>query len=426
MARKPSVLFVSVASGLHLERARRTTREAFSALGREDVELVGSPKPFSDARSLSNALSRRADLLVVFVASGGTSRMLREALGGREAVLWAHPSDNSLPSALSAREKLRAVRAWRAELAFSAPHEVPRPVRSELACLRALAELREALVLAICDEGKAHELEEVLSNLLGPWRPQIDIMAPEELVELAEGIPRPSLSDAVAALKGIDIEQATPELEEGLVRSVQLAEAIEAKLCRGPGKPVLTLDCFSLMGELGLAPCVILALLLERGVTAVCEADPGALVLMAFYHFLTGSQAWMANLARFDLTSKTITLAHCTACPSLSASWPYRGVLMSHFESGKPVALDIWLRRRPVLLANIQPGIKRLVLARGRLIDSGMGDEGLCRTQALVELEGDIEAFLDATSNHHVLCYEDISEELRRLGRKLGLEVISL
>jgi len=424
MLSRPSVLFVSVASRLHLEKARRTTEEAFSALKLEDIELIGSPEPFLDTSSLLNALSRRADLLVVFVASGGTSRMLREALAGRESILWAHPSDNSLPSALSAREKLRAVGGWRAEIALSPPDEVPRSVSSELACLRALAELRGARVLAVCDEEKASELEKTMSDLLGAWKPKIDVMEPGELLELAESVPRPSLSDAVAALKGIDVEQATPELEEGLVRSVQLADALEARLCAGPGRPVLTIDCFSLIEGAGLAPCVVLALLLERGITAVCEADPGALVLMAFYHFLTGSPAWMANLARFDRASRTITLAHCTACPSLSASWPYRGVLTSHFESGKPVALDIWLRRRPVLLANLQPGAKKLVLTRGRLVDSGMGDEGLCRTQALVEIEGDFEAFLEATGNHHILCYEDVSDELVRLGRRLGLEAL--
>ena len=423
MPHRPSVLFASVASSLHLERARKTSERAFSSLKLEDIELLGKPEPLLDARSLSEAISRRADLLVVFVASGGTSRILGEALRGREAIIWAHPNDNSLPSALSAREKLRAIGAWRGEVAFSPPDEVPRPVSSELACLRALMALREACVLAICDERKAKELEGALSGLLGDWKPRIEVMAPDELMKLAEEAPRPSLSDAVATLKGIDVEQATPELEEGLVRSVQLAEALESWFCARPGRPVLTLDCFRLIEEVGLAPCVVLALLLERGITAVCEADPGALVLMAFCRFLTGSPAWMANLARFDTASRTITLAHCTACPSLSASWPYRGTLMAHFESGRPVALDVWLRRRPVLLANLQPGAKKLVLARGRVVDSGLGEEGLCRTQALVELEGDMEGFLDATGNHHVLCYEDILNELLRLGRRLGLDV---
>jgi len=103
MLSRPSVLFVSVASRLHLEKARRTAEEAFSALKLEDVEIIGGPEPLLDTGSLLDALSGQADLLVVFVASGGTSRMLKEALVDRRAILWAHPNDNSLPSALSAR-----------------------------------------------------------------------------------------------------------------------------------------------------------------------------------------------------------------------------------------------------------------------------------------------------------------------------------
>jgi len=180
------------------------------------------------------------------------------------------------------------------------------------------------------------------------------------------------------------------------------------------------------MEELGVTPCVAVGLLLERGITAVCEADPAALVLMAACHVLSGEPPWMANLARFDRASNTLTLAHCTACPSLAASWPYRGAFLEHFESGKPAALDIWLRRGPIILANLQLGRRKLVLARGEVRDSGLGDERLCRTQALIELKGDLEAFLAETSNHHVICYADIYEELSRLGRRLGLEVVAL
>ena len=427
MSLRPSVLFVAVASRLHVERARRTAAKAFSSLEALDVELLGTPEPILEADALSGALSKTADLLVVFVSSGGTSRLLRTALKGREAIVWAHPNNNSLPSALSAREKLRALGAWRAEIAFSPPDKAPRAVRAEIAGLRALNELRESEILAVCGPEKAAELETVLEGLLGPWRPEFKRLEPEELLRKAEEhTAPPSLSDAVAMLRGIDVEQATPELEEGLVRSAQLASFLASELLAGARRPIITFDCFDFLEESGLAPCVVLALLMERGIPAVCEADPAALVLMALCQSLTGSIPWMANLARADPASGTLMLAHCTACPSLSASWPYRGVLMSHFESGKPVALDVWLKRGPVVLANLQPGVKRLVLARGRIVDSGLGEEGLCRTQALVELDGDVRAFLEATSNHHIVCYTDITEELARIGRRLGLDVVRL
>ena len=426
MTTRPIVLFAAVASSLHLERARRTSELAFLALKEEGVELRGSPEPVLEAEELSRALSGQADVRVVFVASGGTSRLMGEALRCLEVLLWAHPSDNSLPSALSAREKLRASGGWRGEVVFSRPDSLPKELRAEVKAARAARELRNMEVLAICGREVAERLASSLETILGEGKPIVRQLSPARLTGLLKARAEPlSLSDAMAILKGITGEEATRELEEGLVRSVQMALLLEQEVSKLSGLPVVTFDCFSIMEELGLMPCVAVGLLLEHGITAVCEADPAALLLMAACRVLAGTPPWMANLARFNRGAGTITLAHCTACPSLAASWPYRGTFLPHFESGQPVALDIWLRRAPVVLANLQLGRGKLVLARGRVRDSGMGEEGLCRTQALVELEGDLDAFLRETGNHHIVCYEDIYDELARLGRRLGLEVLA-
>ena len=418
-------MFASVASGLHLERARETSLRAFTTMEGLGVKVIGSPEPLLTAEELSKALSGEADIKVVFVASGGTSRILREALKGREAWLWAHPHDNSLPSALSAREKLRSTGSWKCEIAFSSPDEVPDKIMAEVRALKALCELREAEVIAFCSEEKAGELEAVLSGLLGPWKPEVKRFDVTELLRALEEARPLSVSEAMSVLKGLDSESPTSELSLGFARGVQMALLIEERFLSGREKSIVTFDCFNVLEDLGMTPCVAIGLLLEHGITAVCEADPASLVLMALCHYLSGEPPWMANLASYDPASNTITLAHCTACPSLSSAWPYRGHFIEHFESGKPVALDVWLRRGPVVLASLQPGRKKLVLARGRVLDSGMGEEGMCRTQALVELKGNIRAFIEETGNHHVLTYSDIYEELARAGRRLGLEVVA-
>jgi len=422
---KPTVLFTAVASELHLGRAEETSSKAFKALGRQDIELLGSPRPFTSAKELEEALRAQADLKVVFVASGGTSRILSRALGGLKVFLWAHPHDNSLPSALSAREKMRSSGSWVGEIAFSSPDQVPKEVLAEIKVLKALTALSNMKVLAFCSSEKAEELEGALAQVLGPWRPRLKRLEPDELVGAVEGKRRVrSISEALSIMPGLSCEEPTPEVEEGFVKSIELALYIEDELLSGSQGAVITFDCFDLLGRLGMTPCVIVGLLLEHGITAVCEADPGALILMAVCHLLTGQAPWMANLAGFDLASGTILLAHCTACPSLSSAWPYRGQFLEHFESGKPVALDVWLRRGPAVLANLQVWRRKLILARGFVEDSGMGEEGLCRTQALVRLDGDLRAFLAETGNHHVLTYSDIYDELARLGRRLGLEVV--
>ncbi|OYT53023.1 hypothetical protein B6U66_00290 [Candidatus Bathyarchaeota archaeon ex4484_135] len=425
MSVRPSVLFASVASRLHLDRARETSFRAFTTMEGLGVKVIGSPGPILTVEELSKALSEEADLKIVFVASGGTSRILREALKGHEAWLWAHPHDNSLPSALSAREKLRSSGSWKCELVFSSPDEVPRKIMAEVRVLNALCKLKEAEVVAFCSEKKAGKIDTVLSSLLGPWKPEIRRFDVADLLKALEKARPLSVSEAISILKGLDSESPTPELSLGFARGVQMALLIEEQFLSGREKSIVTFDCFDVIEDLGITPCVAISLLLEHGITAVCEADPASMVLMALCHYLSGEPPWMANLASYDPASNTLTLAHCTACPSLSSAWPYRGHFMEHFESGKPAALDIWLRRGPVVLASLQPGRKKLVLARGKVLDSGMGEEGMCRTQALVELKGNIRAFIEETGNHHVLTYSDIYEELARAGRRLGLEVVA-
>ena len=422
---EPSILFASVASRLHIKKARENSLKAYTVLKGLGAEVLGSPEPLLTAEDLLKALSQEADLRVVFVASGGTSRLLSRALPGQRALLWAHPHDNSLPSALSAREKLRSAGAWEAEIAFSSPDEVPKKIAAELKAVRILKGLSGSRVLAFCPEEKAAEIETVLSGLLGPGIEveREDISGLLEALERSRGL---SVSDALSVMKGLEPETPDPELSLGFARAIQMALLIEERFVRDRGRDIITFDCFGLLDELGMTPCVAVGLLLEHGITAVCEADPACILLMALCHRLSGEPPWMANLAGYDEGTRTILLAHCTACPALSSAWPYRGHFTPHFESGRPVALDIWLRRGPVVLASLQPGVRKMVLARGFVRDSGMGEEGMCRTQALVELHGDIRAFLAETGNHHVMTYSDIYDELARAGRRLGLDVVAL
>ncbi|RLI07212.1 hypothetical protein DRO32_04260 [Candidatus Bathyarchaeota archaeon] len=421
--KRPSLVFASVASELHVGRAREISRRAFATLNSLEAEVSGSPEPIEEPGELEEALSVDADLKVVFVASGGTSRLLSEALAGLHVFLWAHPEDNSLPSALSAREKMRSSGSWRGELVFSSPDEVPEKLSAELRAVNALRELEEAEIIAFCSASRAREIEEALGSILGDGRPRVRRMGTEVLLRAVQEARRPTtVGEATSMLSGLAFEEHGRELEEGLVKGLRIASFVE-EMASGGRRTVVTFDCFGLLEDLGLTPCVAVGYLLDHGITAVCEADPSCLILMPLCHALSGQPPWMANLARFSLEDRTLVLAHCTACPSLAPSWPYRGHLMRHFESGRPLALDVWLRRGPVVLASLQVGRKKLVLARGTVRDSGLGEEGLCRTQALVELEGDVEAFLAETGNHHVLTYSDIYDELARAGRRLGLEV---
>ena len=50
----------------------------------------------------------------------------------------------------------------------------------------------------------------------------------------------------------------------------------------------------------------------------------------------------------------------------------------------------------------------------------------LCRTQLEIRLDTDVDDFLEnALGNHHVIVFDDISEELRDFCRFRGIEIIT-
>ena len=187
--KRPSLVFASVASELHVGRAREISRRAFATLNSLEAEVSGSPEPIEEPGELEEALSVDADLKVVFVASGGTSRLLSEALAGLHVFLWAHPEDNSLPSALSAREKMRSSGSWRGELVFSSPDEVPEKLSAELRAISALRELGEAEIIAFCSASRAREIEEALGSILDGLKEDLRPHPPHPRPPIAQDAP---------------------------------------------------------------------------------------------------------------------------------------------------------------------------------------------------------------------------------------------
>ncbi|MEM0086317.1 MAG: hypothetical protein QXD37_04660, partial [Zestosphaera sp.] len=63
-----------------------------------------------------------------------------------------------------------------------------------------------------------------------------------------------------------------------------------------------------------------------------------------------------------------------------------------------------------------------MIASLGRLVESGMLHESMCRTQAVIDLNLRTEEIpMVAVSNHHVLIPGDVREELRIIASLLGI-----
>jgi len=173
-------------------------------------------------------------------------------------------------------------------------------------------------------------------------------------------------------------EPATSDLEASGRIYVALRSVIEEN-----GLDALTVRCFDLVTGLGATGCLAVSRLTDEGTIAGCEGGLVSELGLLWARHATGETPWMANPARINIATNTLTLAHCTVPCSLVESFALR----SHFESGLGAAVAGVLPTGPVTLLRIGGrALDRVWSAHGEITASGC-DEEMCRTQVDVRLD---------------------------------------
>jgi len=416
---QPTVLLIPVASWTHRERAAEPSKRARELLEDVGLKVFGPIKPITKVEDAPKT-REEFDATVVFIASGGSAELAVPLIKIRKALMWAYHENNSLASALSAREKLVAEEAWQGQILYNNLNYVPKEIVAEAQANKLIRSLKGAKIGLVGDEDdyKAHNLDvEMLKAVFGIDVSLIDFdSVKQEWANISED----------AAGKIVDEHLSKFELVEpnkrDLMKAARLYLALK-KMASDKKLDAITLDCFKFLKKTGTLPCIAFALLNDDGVNAACEADLRAATLMLIYRTLTGKPSWIANLVQVDPKLGTITLSHCTAATTLAeAGRTIR--IRDHFESGQSASLDVPLKRQLATIANMQTKPTKLTVATGEVIDSQMGHLTVCRTQAKVKLAGNIEMFLEQTGNHQVLGYGDFADTLLMLATKLGVNIV--
>ena len=418
---QPTVLMIPLATRMHMDRSIEPANLARELLEKSGVKVFGRRSPALKIDDIPHFPQEEYDAVVIFLASGGTSELAANIAAGNSYFIWAYDEVNSLSSALSVREKLNGIEAWRGEIVYNSLDETPPSIVGQARASRLLKSIKESRIGLIGDEeyfdDKADE-SKALSDLLGT-----------EVVRLPVG-------DLITEFRGQDDDQASKVVDErlpgasvmepskkDLQKSGKMYLAFKSLVSKNKVEAV-TLDCFRLIKRTGTSACLAFSLLIDEGRVSVCEGDLRSSALMMMLKELAGP-SWLANLVQADRNLNTITLAHCTAPTSLAEAGG-KVILRSHFESGEGVSLDVPLKRLPVTIANLQFKPLQMVVARGELLESQIGKFSLCRTQAKIRLEGAVERLLQFTGNHHVVAYGDWNETLLRIGKKLNMSVIEV
>jgi len=323
---------------------------------------------------------------VVFVATGGTERLILESAGfdAREpALLVAHPGQNSLPAAMEVLGRVQQL-----------------GIRGRVHYLRGPSDTEglDALATALHDRRVRRALLESRIGLVGEpsdwlvasspaletvrtvWGPAVVPVPLEailsepdpEIVARGEALARDYRARAGALVEPVEADLLAAGRVYAMLRRVVDAGRLDAVAVR----------CFDLVLCRRTTGCLALAQLNDEGVIAGCEGDLVATVAMLWLHQMIGSIPWMANPSRIDLERGLLSLAHCTVPRSVSGAYRLR----SHFESGLGVGIQGTMPTGPVTLVRIGgTRMERLRVIDGDLLRN-TDHPDLCRTQVEIEV----------------------------------------
>lgn len=317
--------FVPVASALHDDR---TWKGLFTQYEKSLVQ-----KGFD-----LNPTEKQGSVRVFWAATGGTERLMLEELkkNPQPAIIVAHPSLNSLPSALETLARVHQDGSHGRIIYMNGPGD--EVGLQQLKQALKLVSTRQALSRARI--GVIGEPSEWLvascpdpEHVKSKWGPSVIPLHLEDALNQIQHDKESHNSEVKIIL------DAATNVREAKESDVQYASRVKPALHQIINKFQLTactVRCFDLVKLLGTSGCLALSDLNDLGIISGCEGDVVSTVAMLWVHELLNTASWMANPSRINLTDNTLLLAHCTIPKTLTNSYQLR----SHFESGLGVAIE--------------------------------------------------------------------------------------
>lgn len=187
----------------------------------------------------------------------------------------------------------------------------------------------------------------------------------------------------------------------------------------------LTVRCFDLL-DYNFTACMGISLCNDDGITSGCEGDIPATFTMIIAQQLSRNPVWMANPSSINKERNEVVFAHCTV-PSSFLDDQSESELTTHMESGKSTALRGPLKKSQVTILRIGSKFDKIVAVNGQIKDSNMKEAHLCRTQAVIKIDGDVEKWIEQSlGNHQVICYGDLLPALKYFCDFTGVELIKI
>lgn len=180
----------------------------------------------------------------------------------------------------------------------------------------------------------------------------------------------------------------------------------------------IALNCFKLLNEQNITPCIPFAIINSENIPAICEGDLCSAAGMIVGRMLLGEVPWMANIIHVD--RKYASFAHCTAPISFLEDYK----LVKHFESGKGYAIKGKIPNQKVTVFRIDKNLEKCFIAIGEICDSYLEGD-ICTNSVKISLSQKSLFLLKEfpLGNHHLIVKGDQSDILARFFTERGFMI---
>jgi L-fucose isomerase-like protein len=337
-------------------------------------------------------------LAAVLVLTGGVERDVLKLMSDLPSpvLLIAHDGYNALPASLEILARIRQ-EGGEGRILFGSPGQIAVELEREARIADAWHELRFSRVGVIGEPSEWLVSSDVdRAFLRGRLGIELIVVPIEELVERAAE-ERPKQADIEQWIRGAAGDGEVSE--DDLAQAVAVYQALRS-LIDEHHLNACAVRCFDVVDALSNTSCYAVSRLNDEGIPSACEGDLQSLFGLYIARLLTGSAAFMGNVASVDEQRHEAVIAHCTCPLSLVSDYALR----RHFETGCGVGIQARIPAGPCTLYRLGgERLSHLFLREGSIVDAAPRDDR-CRTQILAVTDGGLGDLLVAPlGNHHIV-----------------------
>lgn len=247
---------------------------------------------------------------------------------------------------------------------------------------------------------------------------EIEPVSHEELIRLYEATTEAEAQPITEYFAGA--KECVEPTGEDIVRCARMASAM-VRLIENHGADGMAIACFSLIGRLGVNPCLGVSWLNgETSYFAACEGDIDSAVTMLMMRALQADNPFMANPCL--QADDTVNFAHCTA-PLRVCGAKREFILRNHHETSVGASPRVLYGTGMRVSMLRYSGVNNAMFLHGGISVPGRYEPN-CRTQLCVRADDYGKWTQNIQGCHQVLAFGDIAADAAALCALLGVEVV--